>query len=54
MNTLVTYKVVWVDDFGAIQEIDFDDEQSARDLATSTQNSILYKIQILGSIERLI
>ena len=54
MNTLVTYKVVWVDTYGTLQEIDFDDETTARNFATSTTDSILYKIQILGSIERLI
>lgn len=54
MQTITTYKVVYVDDYGDIQEIDFETENNARRFASVTDNSILYKVQILGSIERLI
>ena len=53
MQTMITYKVAWVDSFGAIQEIDFDTEQDARDYATSVTNPVIYKIAMLGQIERL-
>lgn len=53
MNTITSYKVVFVDSFGDIQDIDFTDETAARTFARQNANSILYKVQILGYIERL-
>lgn len=54
MNTIITYKVVYVDSFGDITEQDFDTEAEARTFSSSINDSIIYKVAILGSIERLI
>lgn len=53
MQTITTYKVVYVNQYGDIMEQDFDDENAARNFAAENIDSILYKVQILGSIERI-
>ena len=53
MNTVTSYKIVWIDTTGDLQEKDFDDLTAARDFASSVTDSILYRVQILGSIERI-
>lgn len=53
MNTITSYKVVFVDSYGDLKEVDYTDETAARTFARQTANSILYKVQILGNIERL-
>lgn len=53
MQTITTYKIVWITSTGDLAERDFDDLTAARDFASSVTNSILYKVQILGSIERI-
>lgn len=54
MQTMTTYKVVWVTSAGDLAERDFDDLGEARNFSSSVSNSILYKIQMLGSIERIL
>lgn len=54
MNTITTYKVVWVTSAGDLAERDFDDLTEARNFSSSVSDSILYKIQLLGSIERIV
>ncbi len=53
MNTITSYKVVWVTQYGDLMEKDFNDLTEARDFSSSVSDSILYKIQMLGSIERI-
>ena len=56
MNTITTYKVVYVDsygDYGDIQEYDTQSETEARRIAERFPDSILYRIRILGEIERI-
>ena len=53
MNTIVSYKVVYVDAYGDIQEYDYSTENEARAMAATQNNSIIYKVAILGQIERL-
>ena len=53
MNTITTYKVVYVGDYGDIQEYDTDSETEARRIADRIPNSILYRVRILGEIERI-
>lgn len=54
MKTMTTYKVVWIDLYGDLQEKDFDDITQARDFSSSVNDSILYEIKMLGSIERIV
>ena len=54
MNTITSYKIVWIDSYGDLQEKDYDDLTEAQNFATSVNDSILYKVQILGSIERIL
>ena len=54
MNTITSYKVVYIDSYGDLKEMDFETESEARSFASVTNDSILYKVQILGSIVRLI
>lgn len=53
MQTITSYKVVYFDQYGDIMEKDFNDENAARNFAAENTDSILYKVQILGSIERI-
>lgn len=53
MQTIVIYKVCFVDEYGDIQERDFQDEVSARNYAQTKTNSQLFKTAILGQIEEL-
>lgn len=53
MQTITTYKVVYFNQYGDMMEKDFNDENAARNFAAETDNSTLYKVQILGSIERI-
>lgn len=54
MNTITTYKVVYVDTYGDIQEYDTPSETEARQIATSFPDSFIYRVRILGEIERII
>ena len=54
MQTMTTYKVVWVTPEGDLAERDFDDLGEARIFSSGVSASILYKIQMLGSIERIV
>lgn len=53
MQTLTSYKVVYFDQYGDMMEKDFNDENAARNFAAENIDSILYRVQILGSIERI-
>ena len=53
MRTITTYKVVYVDSYGDIKDIDFTDETEARNFAFSVNASEIFKVQMLGSIERI-
>lgn len=53
MRIIITYKVVYVDSYGDIKDIDFTDETEARNFASSVNTSEIFKVQILGSIERI-
>jgi len=54
MKTIISYKVVYVDRYGDIQEYDTESLAEARQLATTVQNALIYKIEIIGSIERVL
>ena len=53
MQTIIIYKVVWVNEFGDIEERNFQDETSARNYAQAKLNSHLFKTAILGQITEL-
>ena len=53
MRIIITYKVVFIDSYGDIKDMDFTDETEARDFATSVNSSEIFKVQMLGSIERI-
>lgn len=53
MQTLTSYKVVYFNQYGDVMEKDFTNENAARNFAAEIINSILYKVQIIGSIERI-
>lgn len=54
MQTITSYKVVYIDSMGAIQELDFTEEQPARDYKNSHPGSKLYLIRMLGQITEII
>lgn len=54
MNTITSYKVVWISQYGDLMERDFNDLTEARNFSSTVNDSILYKIQMLGSIERIV
>lgn len=55
MNTITSYKLVFVDEYGDIQDFDFGSESEARTFAAN--NNItdfeIYEVRILGSITKL-
>ena len=55
MKTIITYKIVFIDEFGDIQDRDFNSESEARTFAVN--NNItdfeIYEVKILGSITKL-
>lgn len=55
MNTITTYKLVFIDVYGDIQDRDFGSENEARTFATN--NNItdfeIYEVKMLGSITKL-
>lgn len=53
MQTITSYKVVYVDSYGDLKDIDFTDETEARNFASSVNASEIFKVQMLGSIERI-
>ena len=53
MRIIITYKVVYVDSYGDLKDIEFTDETEARDFANSVNTSEIFKVQILGTIERI-
>lgn len=53
MQTIISYKVVWVNQYGDMEEKDCNTEDEALDIQSSIPDSFVYKIAILGSIERI-
>lgn len=55
MKTLTTYKIVFVDGFGDLQEFDFETENEARGFAANNNitDFMLYEVKIMGSITKL-
>lgn len=53
MRTIISYKVVWVNEFGDVEECDFQNENQARNFARNKQNSQLFKTAILGEITEI-
>ena len=54
MNTITSYKVVFVNSFGDLEEKDFSDLQGARDFALTASNPKIYKVQVIGYIEEVV
>ena len=53
MNTIILYKVVWVNSFGIPDERDFDNETDARNFSTTVSDPQIFRYEIIGSITRL-
>ena len=53
MQTITSYKVVYFNQYGDMLEKDFNDENAARHFSAEINDSILYKVQIIGSVERI-
>lgn len=53
MKTIISYKVVWVNQFGDLEEKDCSTEDEALAIQATINDSFVYKIAILGSIERI-
>ena len=53
MQTIVLYKVVFINEIGEVDERDFQDETSARNYAQTKPDSHLFKYAILGQITEL-
>ena len=54
MNTIVTYKVVYVDNYGEVVEMDFSSLTEAQNIQSQTPDSKLYEVQMVGSIKEII
>lgn len=54
MNTITSYKVVFVNSFGDLEEKDFSDLQGAHDFAQTVSNPKIYKVQLIGYIEEVV
>lgn len=54
MNTIITYKVVFINPYGDLEEREFSDVQGAQDFAQTVSGSHIYKVTILGSIEEVV
>lgn len=50
MKTITSYKVVYINSFGDLEEKDFSDLQGAQDFAQTVSNPKVYKVQLLGSM----
>ena len=53
MQTIIIYKVVYVNEFGDIEERNYQNEIDARNFARNKQNSQLFKTAILGEITEI-
>ncbi len=53
MNTITLYKVVFINEYGDIEDYDFSEEREARTFAQSKNDAIIYRYRILGSIEKI-
>ena len=53
MQTIILYKVVWVDDYGDINERDFSTLEDARKLYNTVQDAHVYEYRILGQIKEV-
>lgn len=55
MNTITTYKLVFIDEYGDLQDRDFGNEREARTFAANNNVTVfeLYEVKTLGSITKL-
>lgn len=55
MQTIISYKITYVDEYGCIVEMDFSDKQSAIDYAAhhNITNYELFEVGIIGQIKKL-
>ena len=55
MNTITSYKIVWIDQYGVANEMDFSTKQSAISYAAhhNITNYELFEVRILGQIKKL-
>lgn len=53
MQTIILYKVVYVNEYGDVEERNYQNESDARNFARSKQNSQLFKTAILGEITEI-
>ncbi len=55
MQTIISYKIAYVDNYGSIIEMDFPTKQSAIDYAAhhNITDYELFKVTILGQIKKL-
>ena len=54
MKTIITYKVVFINSYGDLEEREFSDVQGAQDFAQTVSGSHVYKVTVLGSVEEVI
>lgn len=53
MQTIILYKVVWVDNYGNVNEKDFQDLGTATRFYHQVQNAQVYEYRILGQIKEV-
>lgn len=53
MHTIILYKVVWVNEFGDVDERDFPDLNTATVFYNQVQNAHVYEYRILGQIKEV-
>jgi hypothetical protein len=53
MQTIILYKVVWVDGYGDVNEKDFPDLTSATQFYHQVQNAQVYEYRILGQMKEV-
>ena len=55
MQTIISYKITYVDNYGCIIEMDFSDKQSAMSYAAhhNITNYELFEVRIVGQIKKL-
>ena len=55
MQTIISYKIAWVDNYGCINEMDFSTKQSAINYAAhyNITDYELFEVRIVGQIKKL-
>lgn len=54
MNTIILFKVIYVEANGLITEADFQEETDARSFAATVSDPVIYKYAIIGQMERIL